>query len=328
MKTLRLRLPPLTCLLVFEAAARHRHFTKAASELGVTQSAVSRQINQLEEHLGRPLFERTSKGSVLTEAGEILSERLRNSFESIAQAIHDLRKLESERPVVLSASTNFCHFWIVPRLSELVETYPQIRLRLEPHDPPLKLNEALFDVGIFYGKGAWTGTDATRFLNESVFPVASPRFASQIADASQLDRLPLLQYESFSDESWMRWETWFEIYGGRFDPKNVQMSFRNYADLIDAVLAGRGLALGWAQLLDEKLACGALVRVGSTVHVPVEHYYVVTPSSHPMSRAATLVAEWFLNLKSVCLDAKAFCAPANANSSPNTTFGGPPLSSA
>lgn len=300
MKSLRLRLPPLTCLLVFEAAARHGHFTRAAKELGVTPSAVSRQISQLEQHLGTPLFERSPKRILLTDAGDFLAARLRGSFEEISQTIHDLKKLEKDRPVIVTASTAFSHYWIVPRLSQLSQLWPEVRLRIEPRDPPLRLDEIFFDVGIFFGDGVWSGTRAVQLLDESVFPIVSKKFLEQHESDSRIEKLPLLQYESFADDTWIRWETWFSHSGLRFQPQNVHMSFRNYSDLINAVLAGHGVGLGWKRLLENHLAKEDLLPLGEQRYIPPEHYYLVVPTSRPLSAAASLVAKWF---EHYCMDA-------------------------
>ena len=169
-------LPPTNSLVVFEAAARHMNFTRAARELDVTQSAVSRQIQLLEDHLGIALFQRQSRGLVLTREGERLHRAVAMGLEHIANVAADLRRNRGPGELTVATSVTFASYWLMARIAKFRAAHPEIELRLYASSPVYDLAAEGIDIAVRYGAGEWPGVEATRLFGDEIWPVCSPRY--------------------------------------------------------------------------------------------------------------------------------------------------------
>jgi LysR family glycine cleavage system transcriptional activator len=171
---MRRRLPPLHALAVFEAAARHNSFSKAAEELCVTHSAVSHQIKQLEEHLGVRMFVRLARAVALTKRRKKILIEVQAALESLESASLSISRNERARTLRVNVLQPFAGNWLVERLEEFLQDHPEIDLELEAthREDARALDEV--DISVRYGKGEWKGIDFVKLLNVDLFPVCSP----------------------------------------------------------------------------------------------------------------------------------------------------------
>ena len=285
------RLPPLNALRAFEAAARHLSFTRAAGELHVTQAAVSHQIRALEERLGRKLFRRVGRNLILTDTAQVYLADIRSAFDRIDEAT---RRLEAQdRGGVLNATVlpSFAAMWLLPRLGRFRAAHPEIDLRLSSDAEMVDFARSDFDVGIRTGKGKWPGLRAHLILAERLVVVCSPALmkSAKLRSPRDLARMTLLH-----DEPRERWAVWFrrlEIDG--IDPwRGPGFSHSNM--VIQAAIAGQGVAVVGETLATDELKAGRLVRpFPETLPTDYSYYlvYLEAPAERPKIAA---FREWIL----------------------------------
>src|SRR5262249_3922328 len=174
MIALRKRLPPANSLVVFEAAARYLNFTRAAKELGVTQAAVSRQMQLLEEHLGTVLFQRSPRSLKLTPAGLRLHKAVTMGLEPIAGTAVELRRSGPQADLTVSTSVTFASYWLMSRVAKFRAAHPEIELKLVASAPVGDLASAGVDLAVRYGSGRWPGVRTVRLMDNEIFPVCAP----------------------------------------------------------------------------------------------------------------------------------------------------------
>jgi len=295
-----IRLSPslLAWLRCFDAAARHGSFTRAAAELCITQGAVSQQVKQLEQWLGRPVFLRTPRTLIPTPEGKWLSVVLRESFEAIEGTLAQMR-LPGEAPTAtLSCSPSFAMQWLTPRMGEFFRQYPDLGLRVFGEFHRLDRTRMVRDgieAAVRFDLGGYTDLRATEFLDEWLIPVASPAFLHahpELQDPTQLQAEWLLHDSSpwegaSAFEEWQHWATQV----GLAPPNWGQGQQFNLSQLaLGAALAGQGVAMGRAALVVEDVRMGRLVPLfGRSVHSRAAYSFVTTPSPSP---AMLLVKEW------------------------------------
>ena len=170
------RLPPLAALRPFEAAARLESFSKAADELHLTHGAVSHQVRALEEHLGTPLFHRHGKRVTLTVPGRAFAERVRAALAEIALAADVARGGRRDNSLTISVLPSFASRWLMPRLIRFMEANPDIQVNVFATGAMANFASDGVDIGIRFGKGPWPPLVCERVLEDTVFPVASPKF--------------------------------------------------------------------------------------------------------------------------------------------------------
>src|SRR5215470_10273381 len=171
---MRRSLPPLNALRSFDAAARHRSFTRAAEELCVTQGAVSHQVKALETELGLQLFKRERNGLVITDAGRGYHAVVRDVFERLELGTDRLLQRQRSGTITVSTSPDFAAKWLVSRLGRFAEAYPEIDLKLSATMHHVDFAREDVDLAIRHGAGDWTGLDAINLCVEELFPVCSP----------------------------------------------------------------------------------------------------------------------------------------------------------
>ncbi|MDY0883327.1 transcriptional regulator GcvA [Dongia soli] len=250
------RLPSLPALRVFEAAGRLLSFTRAAMELNVTQAAVSHQIRSLEDQLGQPLFERTTRRLALTAAGERLLPAASAAFGTLERAIADLRRAKAQ--LSITTTPFFGARWLAPRLGRFAARHPEIEISVRHTTMMLDLGAERIDLAIRTGRGQWPGLEATLIAPLTMVPVAAPSYIEGLAlrKFADMSRAILLH-----DETREEWAEWLSIAG--LDPAWAQQGpvFDDEHVLIAAVISGQGVALVLRNLVEKEIAAGQLVPV-------------------------------------------------------------------
>ncbi|MGP6430908.1 LysR substrate-binding domain-containing protein [Pseudomonas paraglycinae] len=275
-------LPPLMALRAFEAVARHLSFIKAADELSVTQSAISHQVHKLEEFLDQRLFVRRTRAIDLTPAGEQYYLQIQPALAAIAAATHDLR---GERPTTLRIGllASFATLWLAPRLADFNAKYPNIHVELLPTVQLADVDAGEVDLAIRYGKGGWPKVQARRFMAETLTPVCSPAFK-----AKGVNNGPLLMAKSHQPFEWIDWQQHSGI-----DLAHVPgVMLHDYNIVVEAAVAGQGIAMGRQRMIERRIKEGALVPAFDTSPMLGEiGYWLVTPQRPPTS-AAQSFCQW------------------------------------
>lgn len=294
MVSLRRKLPPLTALTTFEAVARLSSFTRAASELGVTQAAVSRQIHLLEETVGSPLFRRLHRRVELTEKGKALSSASTQALNLIADTLADITAQDSSNELAISATISFSHFWLLPRIASFSRAHPEIKLRIITQDKLASLDNDEVDIAIRYGNGAWPDGQAELLFHDEIFPICSIDYAQEhgpIASIEELVRHPLITNDT-DDPTWTGWRDWLAEFSVKLPPKSSGMRCSFYTEAIYATLNGQGITLGWKRLVENLLNQNSLVRVTEASVATRNAYFVVLPHRRQGNAAASTFVRW------------------------------------
>ena len=249
-----LRLPSLPALRVFEAAARHLSFTKAAQELNVTQAAVSHQVRALEEQLGVALFRRTTRRLALTREGLRLQPAATEAFEILRRALSDIGR--GEQVLAITTTPSFGARWLAPRMGRFAERHPGIELSIRHTQAVLELGREGLDLAVRWGKGRWPGVESELIGPATRIVVGAPAYIRRLAleTPADIDRATLLHEDTRED-----WTEWLLVAG--LDPaladKGTVMDDDNA--LIQAAVSGQGLALTTPSLVVEDIATGRLI---------------------------------------------------------------------
>ena len=283
------RLPPLTGLRAFEAAARHAGFRRAAEELGVTPTAVSHQIRALEERLGVDLFERRVRQVMLTAAGRTLFPGLRDGFDALAAAVAMVDVANRARPAVtVSATPAFTSLWLLPRMARLQAAFPEIDLRLHASDEPVDLAAGRVDIAIRHGAGPWPGIETVFTRADHFAPVVNPSLG--VLAPGDLSRVPLIHFE------WRRpdginpdWEMWRQAAGIEIAPPS-HLRFSEETHALQAAIAGQGVALASLLFAEDEIRAGRLVQPFGPVLSGRACHLLLAPGKR--STAANAAADW------------------------------------
>jgi len=256
--------PSLDLLRGFEAAARHLNFTRAADELFITQSAVSRQIKALEERLGVTLFLRQPKSLRLTQQGERLYRAVSSALRQVNEAMEGLSRRAGPSVVTVTSTLGFCALWLVPRLSSFQKSFPEAEVRIAANDRILNLDRERIDVSIRYCPSQTAPKDAVWLFNEELLPVCSPSLldspARPLRDPVDLRHHVLLHLDDPDNPSpWLSWSHWLETAGVPGLKPAGSLAFNYYDQVVRAALAGQGVALGRSPLVQDLLQDGSLV---------------------------------------------------------------------
>lgn len=286
------RLPPLTALRAFEAAARQLSFARAADELHVTPAAVSQQIKQLEAYLGVSLFRR-GRRLALSDAAAAVLPLLSEGFDQLERAVSRLRAGNDDGPLVVSTPPTFAARWLVSRLDDFQARHPDIELHLHASRRLVDFSTEDVDVAIRFGPGPYPGLHAERLMPEAIVPVAAPSLAGDIAAPADLLRHTLLSYDGRAwDLALPDWDTWLSSLG-----VSGHLRIRRLGDsnlVIEAAASGLGVALMWYSLVADNLREGRLQRLfgGS---LPTDHgYHLVVPPSRLHVPKIAAFRQWML----------------------------------
>lgn len=290
-------LPPLQSLAVFDAAARHLNFTAAAQELGSSQPAVSQRVAQLEQDLGVALFARQHRGVTLTDDGALLYAAVQESLAGIVDAVAKIRARRQRQVLTIATDFGFAAYWLMPRLAALRQLDPQLDVRIVTSQDQFDIRGAAVDIAIAFGAGEWPGCSAELMFQERVLPVCSPGFLAGHdlnGKARELARLPLLHLESAQPARWLTWAGWFQHHHLKAAGSRHDLTLNNYALVIQAAIAGQGVALGWLPLIDEQVRAGQLVAAVAEPLVTERGYYLVQPRAQRAPQALVRLREWIL----------------------------------
>jgi LysR family glycine cleavage system transcriptional activator len=284
------RLPPLAAVRVFEAAARHGNFTRAAVELGMTQAAVSYQIKLLEERLGASLFARGGRGLTLTEVGRRVSSPVTRAFELLDDAFGSVRD-EAESVLTISAPTSFAANWLAGRLGAFQLTRPGLAVRLLVEDALIDFAAGEVDVAIRGAAPPWPGLSHHFLMRMAIAPFASPALIAAhppVQAAADLLRLPLV-----ADESW--WPVWFRAAGvAAPDQDTGGVRFDSQVLMGNAAINGHGVALLTPMFWEQQVASGQLVRLWPTVGYWRAGFWLVCPEARRNAPKIKAFREWLL----------------------------------
>ena len=290
------RLPPLNALVVFEAAARHLSFTRAAEELHVTQAAVSHQIKALEDHLGLALFHRLGRGQglILTEAGRTYLPRITAALESIRLATDVLAQVRRKRVLNIVALDSFGAMWLLPRLGRFTRQHADVDVRITAADVESDaLARNLADVEIRYGVGQWPQFEVTRFLTESIFPVCSP--ALMAGPEPLQEPADLRHHTLLHDVMTTSWRDWLTAAGVVGIDAERGPGFNHSNLVIQAAQMGEGVALGRSALVVDALKSGALIKPFALALPAPYAYFVVTTKAGVDDPLVVACREWLVS---------------------------------
>lgn len=296
--TTRRDLPSLRALAAFEAAGRHRSFSAAARELGVSQSAVSQQVAWLEAELGRPLFNRGHRGVTPTAEGLALLNAATAGFDAMEAAARGISR--RPRAAVLQVATDFgfAAWWLMPRLAALSSRLPDVEVRVSTSQAEEGPRQAAADVLILFGWGPWPGCAAQRITRERVMPVCSPAVLDRTGAASDpraLGRLRLLHLAGPAPARWLSWQDWFAHHGVHRDAQRDDLTFDSYQLVLQAALQGQGVALGWAPLIDDLVTEGRLAVMDGWALESDRGYHLVIPQNRVLLPAVKQFCTWLLD---------------------------------
>ena len=290
------RLPPLSSLRVFEAAARLGSFSKAAEDLFVTPGAVSQQIRLLEDHVGAPLFAREGRRVSLTDPGRAALPLLRNAFELMAEAARVMRQPARKGRVTVSVAPSFAAKWLMPRLFEFNEAHPEIDVWVSADMAAIDFANADVDLAIRFGPGGYAGLHEEKLLSEAVLPVCSPILMevapiSQPADLRHHTLLHDLGGER--DPTCPDWAMWLKANGVADVDAHRGPRFNQSSLVIEAAVAGRGVALAKRTIASADLSAGRLVAPFAGPEAPVGFsYFLVWPGGRALSPAQAIFVDW------------------------------------
>jgi DNA-binding transcriptional LysR family regulator len=284
-----LRTRPISAghLRAFEAVARHLNFRAAADELALTQSAVSRQIQALEDEVGVALFLRHTRAVELTGAGAQLLRAVVPALERLDGTVRQIRQSAGRKSVAISTWASFASMWLIPRLEAFQRDHPDIDIRIDATDTPVDLETTDVDLALRYAVPASVPAGAERLFGEQLTPVASPwllKSGPRLARPQDLAQFALVEAgdaHRSQNMEWLSWQRWFTERALRtIEPK--RWLFFNYAHQIaQAALTGQGIALARLPLVADSLASGDLVEVlpGQRMDSPLAYWLLVGPRS-------------------------------------------------
>jgi len=300
MSNRRYSLPHVGFFQGFEAAARTLSFTKAAEELFITQSAVSRQIKALEDHLGVTLFERRPRALVLTEHGQALYAVAADALDRLQTAVDRLRMGGRTGQLSITTTTGFASLWLIPRLRRFTSLHPDVDVRISATTEMLNLERSLVDLAIRYCPPEAVPEGATRLFGEGVLPVCA---RSLLRDRSRplkrphdLRRHTLLHFDyPGAMRSFMDWGTWLTALGIGELKSAGALHFTQYEQMIQAAVDGQGVALGRQPLVNDLIASGVLAAPFKNAVVGSRGYFLI---EQPAARGKVQVrqfAAWLLD---------------------------------
>ena len=258
----RRELPPLDLLLGFEAAARHLSFTKAAGELFLTQSAVSRQVQALEEALGVPLFQRKHRALLLTDEGQMLLRSTSTMLDQMRELTRKIRGSSVSTSLSVTTVISFASLWLIRRLPKFRELNPCVDVRISADNQLVDLTRDRVDVAIRYCPPDAAPKGAVRLFGEDVMPVCSPALLRDkkkpLKAPADLKHHVLLHDDYSPREPWLHWDTWLQAHGAGLQ-RAGDVGFSHYDQMIQAAVEGQGVALGRWPLLSGLLKRRQLV---------------------------------------------------------------------
>ncbi|MDH4563660.1 LysR substrate-binding domain-containing protein [Pseudomonas sp. BN411] len=301
MSNLRQLLPPLNALRTFEAAARHGSFKRAAEELCVTQAAISRQIQVLEDFYGLKLFQRGNRKVQLTSDGHALYLATSSALHHIATASRELLRRNSLDYLALITTTAFAQLWLMPRLKQLRTQHPELQLHLISSDTNPDYQER-FNAAVTLGLEEHPQYVAEYLFSEEIFPVCTPGFLQQNPQITTLEGLMSVTLLNLSASHWkarlwapVDWSFWLKQFGLDAAKCKETMDFSHFSMLLDAVQEEVGVGLAWRHLVQPQLDAGKLVRpLAETCFADDRKHYFVCRRELAASPEMQILRNWLL----------------------------------
>ncbi len=281
-------LPPLNALRAFEAAGRHQSFSRAADELGVSHSAVSRHVRGLEDRLGAQLFRDLPRGVALTQAGVRYLAALTPSFDRIAEA----SEMFDQRPtgqVTVDAEPLFATKWLIPRLGDFYKRFPDVELRLQANSARVDIDRYEADLALRFFHAGPDSQTAPLLSDAPLYPFAAPTLVPEPLAPDALLRLPLLRDRR--EDTWQRWAT----LAACVPPKSAASDWRMRARLAyESALAGYGVLLASCEIAEFDVAAGRLVQC-SDIGFRMGSYHLLSAEGVMRRSAVRLFRDWLLD---------------------------------
>jgi LysR family glycine cleavage system transcriptional activator len=287
-------LPSVAALVAFESAARHGSFTRAAAELHLTQGAISRQIRQLESQLGTALFKRVRQRVTLSDAGRAYLADVRQMLDALELATQRAMAYADGADVLkLAVPPTFSATWLARRLPTFVAAHPSVTINCAMRLPWFDYGTETFDAAIYSGRPTLPGLVVQPLIETEVMPVCSPPFraAYRIQAATDLTRVPLLHQTNQP----MAWADWFSAAGVTAPSGFPGPRFEHIAMLSRAALAGLGVALIPACLIEDELSLGHLQALLPSCARSRLVFYLAIPEGRRTRPAIRAFADWILD---------------------------------
>ena len=297
MHKLRSLLPSGNSLFTFEAAARHESFTQAAKELRISQPAVSKSVRLLEEYLGVQLFHRRHRAIELTAEGHRFYEEVAAGFDGLYAAARALRSAPIKDNVNALFSSVFINFWLLPRLDDFKSRFPEVTLHLDVdiRDDKDLVREGI-DISSRLGDGDWQGLRSWYYGDEEIIAICSPDYLREHGAPGSIGDLPshrLLRLEdAFRPKT--EWPDWLRLNGVDAAEVDYALVLTDAGALLEAVLRGQGIALGWRHLVSDQLRDGSFVQPLPNAHATGYKVYLVAPADVPMKWGTRVFRDWLL----------------------------------
>ena len=291
------RLPPLNALRAFEAAARLLSFTKAADELNVTPGAISQQIRHLEEFAGAPLFRRTGRQVLLTETGQAALPLLTGAFDQMVEAAHLMRTPAKRNRLMVSCAPSLAAKWLAHRLDRFQSSFPEAEIWVSADAALADFAIPDIDLAIRYGPGGFDELKSDKLIDERVMPVCAPELLSgdkAIRSPADLALHTLLHDQGpEQDPSCPDWSEWLKSHNVKGVDGSRGLRFNQSAVVVEAAVAGRGVALAKAAIAKADLENGRLVAPFPDGTVELNYaYWVVWPKGRTQSPVARAFIKW------------------------------------
>jgi LysR family transcriptional regulator, glycine cleavage system transcriptional activator len=281
-------LPSANHLLAFEAVARYSSVAQAATELHLTQSAVSRQIQQLEEQIGVKLFQRVRQRLIITKVGQTYANDVRRALTALAESTRQAMSHNPlERMLNIAVLPTLGSRWLIPRLPRFHERYPGVTINLQARSEPFDFSSNSCDLAIHFGEPSWPNAQCVRLFDEIVVPVCSPEYmrASNIKSLDDLPNARLLQQASRPTQ----WAQWFEHFNLPQIKALAGPCFDQFSMISEAAIAGIGVGLLPRLLIEDEISRGKMQILFDGTFKTNGAYYLVTPDG----RTEDQLIEWF-----------------------------------
>lgn len=284
----------------FEAAARHLSFTKAGAELHLTQSAVSRQVRQLEDQLGVRLFDRRTRSLVLTDTGYVYYMEVQRLLLQLHEVTQRVKTARTERTLRVTTTPTFASLWLIPRLADFQQRYPHIHVHVVAENALRNLRRDDYDVAIRYSPKAVAAPGSTKLFGERLLPLCSPKLIAgkALRHPEDLQHFFLIHFNDLEGNApWLSWETWFTGTRTRTVEGKGALYFSHYDQAMRAALAGQGIALGRLPVVDDLLRDGRLIApLGAQMAVTLEDksYWLMLADRHRDKREVRAFGAWLI----------------------------------
>lgn len=291
-------IPPLRAMLAVEATARHGSFSKAASELNVTQSAVSHLVSQAEGVVNTQLFQRQLRPVQLTSEGRRFVDAIVAGLNMIQAEGEALQRSANSNTLTVSCNLAYASFWLLPRLKEFHDLQPEVTVNVVTAYQGLPPLTTGIDLSVRFGSGAWPETEARLLFMEEIVPVAS---AAYIEGLDAVDKPSDMLSETLlharaDDKAWFDWRQWFQHFGVAIPANLPGPVFDNHLMMMQAALAGSGVALGWIGTASEQIRRGQLVELFPERIDAHGGVYLVSKEATRWNKSAALFADWLTSM--------------------------------